>query len=140
MEFQRLKTEQCIQSDSQSSWNCFNATSLQTDFTILEGGKNRHVRPQIFVTGQLASRDAYFKVQENMQTQLKTIQMDLSKDESSTKVSTAANELQFLMDFNASITHAMTKTMEHLSDFVFVSVANTTLARRDSTCYICNLG
>ena len=35
------------------------------------------------------------------------------------------------MDFNASITHAMAKTMEHLSDFVFVLVANTTLARRD---------
>ena len=36
------------------------------------------------------------------------------------------------MDFNTSITHVMAKTVEHLSDFVFVSVANTTLARRDS--------
>ena len=26
----------------------------------------------------------------------------------------------------------MAKTMEHLSDFVFVTVANTTLARRDA--------
>ena len=47
-------------------------------------------------------------------------------------MSGAADELQFLMTFNSSITQAMAKTLEHLSDFVFVTVANTTLARRDS--------
>ena len=67
-----------------------------------------------------------------MQSQLKVIRSELSKGKSSTKVSTAADELQFLMDFNSSITQVMAKTMEHLSDFVFVTVANTTLARRDS--------
>ena len=36
------------------------------------------------------------------------------------------------MDFNSSITQAMEKIMEHQSDFVFVTIANTTLARRDS--------
>ena len=36
------------------------------------------------------------------------------------------------MDFNASICQAMAKTMEHLSDFVFISMANLTLLRRDS--------
>ena len=36
------------------------------------------------------------------------------------------------MDFNASISQAMVKTMEHLSDFDFVSMANLILARRDS--------
>ena len=36
------------------------------------------------------------------------------------------------MDFNASITYAMAKTMEHLIDFLFVTVANNTLVRRDS--------
>ena len=36
------------------------------------------------------------------------------------------------MDINASISQAMAKTMEHLSDFVFVTVANTTLARGDA--------
>ena len=36
------------------------------------------------------------------------------------------------MDFNSGITQAMAKTLEHLTDFVFVTVANTTLARRDS--------
>ena len=36
------------------------------------------------------------------------------------------------MNFNCSITQAMAKTLEHLSDFVFVTAANTTLVRRDS--------
>ena len=36
------------------------------------------------------------------------------------------------MDFNSNITQAVAKTMEHLTDFVFVSMANLTLARRDS--------
>ena len=35
-------------------------------------------------------------------------------------------------NFNSSISQAMAKTMEHLSDFVFVTVANSTLARRDA--------
>ena len=36
------------------------------------------------------------------------------------------------MDFNSSTTQSMAKTLEHLTDFVFITVANTTLARRDS--------
>ena len=36
------------------------------------------------------------------------------------------------MDFNASISQAMAKTMNHLSDFVFISMAKLTKARRDS--------
>ena len=67
-----------------------------------------------------------------MQSQLKVIRMELSKDKASTKVSGAAGELQFLMNFTSSITQAMAKTLEHLSDFVFVTVGNTTLARRDA--------
>ena len=67
-----------------------------------------------------------------MQTQLKAIWTDLSRGKPSTKVSIATDELQYLMDFNASISQTMAKTMEHLSDFIFVSVANLTLARRDS--------
>ena len=73
-----------------------------------------------------------YKVQENMHSQLKVIKSELSKGKSSNKVSHAADELQFLMDSNSSITQSMAKTSEHLSDFVFVTVANTTLARRDS--------
>ena len=72
------------------------------------------------------------KVQDNMHSQLKTVKAELGKGKSSTRVSGAAGELQFLMDFNSGITQAMAKTLEHLTDFVFVTVANTTLARRDS--------
>ena len=50
-------------------------------------------------------------------------------------MSAATDELQYLMDFNISITQAMGKTMEHLSDFVFLSMANLTLARQDSYLY-----
>ena len=67
-----------------------------------------------------------------MQSQLKVIKSDLSKGKSSGKVSHAADELQFFMNFNSSITQSMAKTLEHLTDFVFDTVANTTLARRDS--------
>ena len=73
-----------------------------------------------------------YKVQDSMQSQLKVIKADFSKGKSSSKVSQAADELQFLMNFNSSIIQSMAKTLEHLTDFVFVTVANTTLARRDS--------
>ena len=36
------------------------------------------------------------------------------------------------MNLNQSIAFAMAKTMQHLSDFVFVTLANITLARRDA--------
>ena len=73
-----------------------------------------------------------YKVQDSMQSQLKVIKSELSNGKSSGKVSHAADELQFLMNFNSSITQSMAKTLEHLTDFVFVTMANTTLARRDS--------
>ena len=73
-----------------------------------------------------------YKVQENMQTQLKVVKSELSKGKSSERVSQAASELQFLLNFNSSITQATAKTLEHLTDFVFVTVANTTLIRRDA--------
>ena len=66
-----------------------------------------------------------------MQTQLRAIRTD-SKGKASSKVSAATEELQFLLDFNASVCHAMAKSMEHLTDFVFVNLAKTTLLRRDS--------
>ena len=48
---------------------------------------------------------------------------ELSKGKSSERVSQAASELQFLLNFNSSITQATAKTLEHLTDFVFVTVA-----------------
>ena len=72
-----------------------------------------------------------FRVQQNMQDQLKTIRSD-SKGKSSSKVSSAVGELKFLMDFNSSITQAAAKSMEHLSEFVFITMGNLMLARRDA--------
>ena len=71
------------------------------------------------------------KIQENMNTQLKAIRVE-SKGKTATKVSSAVDELQFFQDFNSSVCQAMAKSMEHLTEFVFVNMANTTLLRRDS--------
>ena len=71
-----------------------------------------------------------FRVQD-MQSQLKTLCCE-SKGKGSSKASGALDELQYLMDFNSSITQAAAKTMEHLSEFVFISMGNLTLARRDA--------
>ena len=72
------------------------------------------------------------KVQENMTSQLKIIQGVTAKGKSSSKLHQATDELDFLVTFNRSITQAMARTMQDLSDGVFISVANLTLARRDS--------
>ena len=69
-----------------------------------------------------------FKVQQNLQEQRKSIRTE-SKGKGSARVSSAVDEL---MDFNVSITQAAAKTMEHLSEFVFISMGNMTLACRDA--------
>ena len=66
-----------------------------------------------------------------MNTQLKAIRVD-SKGKAPAKSSAAVDELQFLLDFNASVCQSMAKAMEHLTEFVFVNMANATLLRRDS--------
>ena len=92
----------------------------------------KSAREATVICNQAASFNrCLFKVQQDMQSQLKTVHID-TKGKSSTKVSTAMDELQYLMDFNASISQAAAKTMEHLSEFVFISVANLTLTCRDS--------
>ena len=63
---------------------------------------------------------------KEMQKQLKAIWSE-SKDKSASKVTTTTDELQY---FDASITQAVANTMEHQTDFVFVSMGNLTLARR----------
>ena len=72
------------------------------------------------------------KVQQGMTSQLKILQVEHSKGKSADKVGGATEELQYLMTFGSSITQCMAKTMEHLSDFAFVSMYNFTLARRDA--------
>ena len=66
-----------------------------------------------------------------MASQLKAIRVD-SKGQGPTKVSSAIDKLHFLLDFNSSVCQAMAKSMEHLTEFVFVNMANATLLRRDS--------
>ena len=44
----------------------------------------------------------------------------------------AVDELEYLVTFNRSISQAMARTMQDLSEGIFISVANFTLARRDS--------
>ena len=92
----------------------------------------RSAREATVICNQAASFNrCLFKVQQNMQDQLKTLRLE-GKGKTSHKSSSAADELQYLMDFNASITQAAAKTMEHLTDFVFISMGNITLARRDA--------
>ena len=70
-------------------------------------------------------------VQQNMKDQLKILKAE-NKGKGSTKASTAADELNYLMDFNSSITQAAAKSMEHLSEFIFITMGNLTLVRRDA--------
>ena len=44
----------------------------------------------------------------------------------------AVNELEYLTTFNRSISQATARTMQDLSEGVFINMANFTLARRDS--------
>ena len=66
-----------------------------------------------------------------MQSQLKTLRYE-TKGKGSSQASGAQVELKYLMDFNSSITQAAQKTMEHLSEFVFISMGNLILARCDA--------
>ena len=66
-----------------------------------------------------------------MATQLKTLRLD-SKGKSSEKMKQAVSELEYLTTFNRSISQAMARTMQDLSEGVFINMANFTLAHRDS--------
>ena len=72
------------------------------------------------------------KVHDSMVTHLKTLRVDKSKGKSAERMQQAIEELEYLVTFNRSITQAMQRTMQDLSDGVFISIANLTLARRDS--------
>ena len=72
-----------------------------------------------------------FKVHQTMQDQLKVLRAE-SKGKGSNKASSAADKLQYLMNFNSSITQAAGKSVEYLSEFVFISMGNLILARRDA--------
>ena len=61
-----------------------------------------------------------------MKDQLKALKAE-NKGKGSAKGSPVADELHYLLDFNSSITQAAAKSMEHLSEFVFITMGNLTL-------------
>ena len=65
-----------------------------------------------------------------MVAQLKTLRVDSSKGKSAERTQQAVEEIKYLVTFNRSIYQAMQRTMQDLSEGVFVSMANLTLARR----------
>ena len=58
--------------------------------------------------------------------------LDKTKGKSSERMKQAVDELDYLVTFNRSISQAMARSMQDLSEGVFMSMANFTLARRDS--------
>ena len=92
----------------------------------------RSARETSVICNQAASFNrCLFKVQQNMKDQLKVLKAE-NKGKGSSKASAAAEELTYLMDFNSSITQAAAKSMEHLSEFIFITMGNLTLVRRDA--------
>ena len=88
----------------------------------------RSAREASIVCNQSASFNrCLVKVQQSMKDQLKSEQKGKGS-----AVSPAVEELQCLLDFNASISQAAAKSMEHLSEFVFITMGNLTLVRRDA--------
>ena len=67
------------------------------------------------------------KVQDEMFIQLKNLHSDKGKGKSSERTQQAVDELEYLLTFNRSITQAMARTMQDLSEGVFISVATSVL-------------
>ena len=66
------------------------------------------------------------RVQDAMSSQLKTLHLD-KKGKSSERTKQAIDELDYLATCNWSISQAMARTMQDLSEGVFISMANFTL-------------
>ena len=93
----------------------------------------RAAREQTVMCNQAAGLSRCLtRVQDAMSSQLKSLHLDSSKGKSSERMRQAVDELDYLVTFNRSISQAMARTMQDLSEGVFISMANFTLARRDS--------
>ena len=93
----------------------------------------RAAREQTVMCNQAAGLSRCLtRVQDAMSAQLKTLQLDRTKGKSSERTKQAVDELDYLVTFNQSISQAMARTMQDLSEGVFISMANFTLACRDS--------
>ena len=67
-----------------------------------------------------------------MVAQLKTLPSEKGKGKSAGRSHYTVDELEYLVTFNRSITQAMARTMQDLSEGIFINMANLTLAHRDS--------
>ena len=114
-------------------------TLLLTQFhkILLENGKKQQKKPVISATQSAGFNRCITKIQDSVQDNLKALQTELSKGKSSVKAQAALDELHYLTSFNQNVSFAMSKSLQHLSDFTFVQMANLTLLRRDA--YLENL-
>ena len=93
----------------------------------------RTAREQTVMCNQAAGLSRCLtRVQDAMSSQLKILHLHNTKGKSSERLRNAVDELDYLVTFNRSISQAMARTMQDLSEGVFISMANFTLARRDS--------
>ena len=91
----------------------------------------RSARDQSVMCNQAAGLSRCLtKVQGSMVTQLKVLHG--GKGKSSGRSQHTVDELDYLVTFNRSIAQAMARTMQDLSEGIFINTANLTLARRDS--------
>ena len=63
---------------------------------------------------------------------VKALRVDSTKGKSAERTQQAVEELEYLVAFNRSISQAMQRAMQDLSEGDFISMANLTLACRDS--------
>ena len=129
--------------DSSKLNSCFSRISRQSGLTSTPPASRRisqeslrrwekSAREASIICNQAATFNrCLFRVQKDMQSQLRSLRTDC-KGKGAAKSANTLDELKYLMEFNSSITQAAAKTMEHLSEFVFISMGNLTLARRDA--------
>ena len=91
----------------------------------------RASREETIMCNQAAGLSHYLtKVQDAMSSQLKNLHADKGKGKSSERTQQAVEG--YLVTFNRSISQAMARTMQDLSEGVFINMANFKLARRNS--------
>ena len=94
------------------------------------GSWERTAREQTVMCNQAAGLPRCLtRVQDAMSAQLKTLHLDKTKGKSPERMKQAVDELDYLVIFNRSISQAMARTMQDLSEGVFISMANFTIAR-----------
>ena len=93
----------------------------------------RAAREQTVMSNQAAGLSRCLtRVQDAMSTQLKSLHMVKGKGKSSGRMQQAVDELEYVVTFNRSISQVMARTMQDLSEGVFISVTNFTLPCRES--------